>query len=111
MRAGVTRQEVLVLVNEWIGVRAGYLGDFTYRSHAEFYPEFCGLDLDSGAMGGTTRQRFMRVLLTAPPDQQARILRGALVRFPLGIGGPPTRTQALHDRLETVAMRLEGAGA
>jgi hypothetical protein len=29
---------VVRVVNDYIGVSGGYLGDFTYRTHQEFYP-------------------------------------------------------------------------
>jgi hypothetical protein len=44
--AGLTRQEIARLVNRYIGVSGGYLGDFSYRTHAEFYPEYCDLDIN-----------------------------------------------------------------
>lgn len=44
--SGLRQRDVMVMVNRWIGVSGGYLGDFTYRTHAEFYPEYCGLAYD-----------------------------------------------------------------
>lgn len=43
---GLTKGQVLRLVNEYIGVKDGYLGlpereRFTYRSHFEFYSQYC----------------------------------------------------------------------
>ena len=29
------------IVNRYIGVTGGYLGDFSYRTDADFYPEHC----------------------------------------------------------------------
>jgi hypothetical protein len=44
---GMTNQEILRPINRYIGVsNDGYLGDFTYQTHEEFYPEFCGLDIN-----------------------------------------------------------------
>lgn len=38
---GMTGQEIVRLVNKYIGVSTdGYLGDFSYRTHKEFYPCF-----------------------------------------------------------------------
>jgi hypothetical protein len=105
--AGLTRQEVMKVVNRYIGVSGGYLGDFSYRTHAEFYPEYCGLDIDPQLLGGTTRERFISILTDAQPADQARILRGVLERFPLG-EIPPTRTQSLRDEIESWIRRLEG---
>src|SRR5262249_37919660 len=40
---GLKQSEIRKLVYKYIGVSGGYLGDFSYRSHHEFYIE---LDLD-----------------------------------------------------------------
>jgi hypothetical protein len=46
-KGGKAAQEILRLIKRYIGVsNDGYLGDFTYRTHEEFYPEFCGLDVN-----------------------------------------------------------------
>jgi hypothetical protein len=45
---GLTEQEVMIIVNQWIGVRGGYLSDFTYRTHGECYAEYCGVDAKPG---------------------------------------------------------------
>lgn len=34
-------------VNRYIGVSRGYMGDSSYRSHADLKPEFRGLDIDT----------------------------------------------------------------
>jgi hypothetical protein len=61
---GLSRGEIIKLVNRYIGVSGGYLGDFSYRTHGEFYAEFCDLDLDpfEYLADGTTRERFIVVL-------------------------------------------------
>jgi len=98
------------VVNRWIGVHSGYLGDFSYRSHSEFYPEYCNLDIDPDGFAGTTRERFIEILKTAQPRDQAKILRGVLERFPLDSEyAPTTRTPALKDELLSIAARIEGA--
>ena len=33
----MTRPEIYSVVNDYIGVDQGYLRDFTYRTHREFY--------------------------------------------------------------------------
>jgi hypothetical protein len=40
MSAGLTNGEVIQVVNRYIGVSGGYLGDFSYRTHAEFLSGF-----------------------------------------------------------------------
>jgi hypothetical protein len=70
------------LVNRYIGVNGGYLGDFSYRSHQEFYPEFCGIyDVETEAFEGITRARFIEIVLPRTPHDQAKILRGVMVKF------------------------------
>lgn len=103
----LTRSEVIKIVNRWIGVSGGYLGDFSYRTHAEFYPEYCDLDIDPSDLSGTTRERFIEILGSAESSDQAKILRGVLERFPLGEGGPSTRTPELRADLLQVIQRLE----
>lgn len=63
---GLTAGEVQRIVNRWIGVDAGYLGEFTYASHAAFYAEYCDLDIDPYEFEGTTREKFIRVLSHSP---------------------------------------------
>lgn len=101
--------DILKLVNEYIGVHGGYLGDFTYRSHEDFYPQFCELELDSSAYEGTTRARFIQILGTVDKIAQAKIIRGVLKKFP--VGSEPCRTQALRDYFNSLAGTLEGSVA
>lgn len=105
----MSKQEIIRLVNRYIGVSGGYLGDFSYRSHREFYPEYCDLDIEPQKYTGTTRERFILVLEHASPDVQARIIRGTLAKYPPDPDQWETRTQALHDDLLGVAQRLEGS--
>jgi hypothetical protein len=73
---------VIRVVNRYIGVSGGYLGDFNYRTHAEFYPEYCDLDIDPHVYEGTTRERFITILSSLSPGDQAKVLQGILQRFP-----------------------------
>jgi hypothetical protein len=101
--------EIQRIVNRWIGVEGGYLGDFSYASHAAFYLEYCDIDVDPYQFEGTTRQRFIEILGSRPPHEQARIVRGVLERFPLDHEHrPATRTEALRDELLRLADRCEG---
>ncbi|WP_274482693.1 abortive infection family protein [Paenibacillus polymyxa] len=70
-------------VLSYIGGTGGYLGDFTYASHSQFYPMFCGLDIDPYKYEGTTRQKFMKILSEATPLSQAKILQGIVDKYPL----------------------------
>jgi hypothetical protein len=103
---GLTQQEIIRVVNRYIGVSGGYLGDFSYRSHADFYPEFCNLEIDPYQWEGTTRERFMAILSSLAPTDQAKVLRGVVERFPVG-EGPKTRTEATRDEILTIIRRLE----
>ncbi len=96
------------IVNKYIGVSGGYLGDFSYRSHAEFYPLYCDLDVDPYQYEGTTRERFIEILKTLPPVSQAKMLRGVLERFPLGASdAPETRTVSVRSEIEGIIAKLE----
>lgn len=98
------------VVNRYIGVYAGFLGDFSYRTLDEFYPEFCDLDINPRERPGTTRERFMAILLEAPAGDQTKILRGVLKRFPIGAKpAPETRTEETRDWILELIARLEGA--
>lgn len=110
MSNGLTSQEIMIIVNRWIGVQGGYLGNFSYRTHAEFYPEYCGLDFDPNKYEGTTRERFIEIITNADPKDQAKIVRGVIELFPIEEeSSPPTRNKELKDRLLEAALRIEGS--
>jgi hypothetical protein len=95
------------VAHEYIGVTDGYLGDFSYRTHAEFYPLFCNLDIDPNKLPGTTRERFISILSNASPADQAKILRGVLERFPVNAeDAPATRTAEAQQRIERMIASL-----
>lgn len=103
----LTKQQVMQVVNRYIGVSGGYLGDFSYRSHSEFYPEYCGIDnVDTNCFDGTTRERFIEILSSRPAADQARILRGVVARFGDEDAATSERT-ALRTQIETWASELE----
>ncbi len=106
----LTKGEIIRIVNRYIGVQNGYLGSFSYRTHAEFYPEYCELEIDPSSFQGTTRDRFIAILESVTPDKQAQIIRGLLEKFPLDEQfAPPSRTAELRDELLQIVRRLEGA--
>ena len=85
--------EITRLVNRYVGVSGGYLGDFSHRTHADFYPEYCDLDINPYEYEGTTRERFIQILSSRHPGDQAKIIRGVIERFPIeAADAPATRT-------------------
>jgi len=108
MSSGLSGSDVIKIVYRYIGVEGGYLGDFSYRTHAEFYPLYCGLDIDPYEIEGTTKERFIKILSSQSPKKQAQILRGVLERFPVDSENKPeSRTQNLYDELLTTASELD----
>jgi hypothetical protein len=99
-------RDIFRLVEDYIGVTGGYLGDFSYRSHEEFYRQFCDLDMNPSGLPGTTRQRFIQILSHAPPAYQARIIRGILEKYP--VESAPGRTKERYDYFSSLAQRVEG---
>lgn len=96
--------EIHWVVHQYIGVEGGYLGDFSYRTHREFYSAFCDLDLDPDSFGGnTTRERFMAILSGVEGHQQAAILRGIAKKYPQG--GEHFRTPQSYRKLLELAKR------
>lgn len=89
--------EIHWLVHNYIGVDGGYLGDFSYSSHREFYPGFCDLEIDPDMLPGTTKARFVGIVTEANSADQAAILRGVARRFP--IGSSVQRTATAHQQL------------
>jgi hypothetical protein len=102
----LSRGEIAKLVYQYIGVSGGYLGDFSYTTHASFYPEYCDLDINPNEYEGTTRERFMTILSSLPPRDQAAVLRGVINRFPVGVG-PATRTTEVCNKFVQIIQRLE----
>ena len=105
--AGLTKREVFKVVNDYIGTSGGYLGDFSYRTHAEFYPGYCELDVDAYAFEGTTKDRFTAILSSRDPQDQAKILRGLFERCPIDAEGAPTKRERTATEMVTWLQRLE----
>lgn len=91
---------IIKVVNRYIGVSGGYLGDFSYRTHADFYTEYCDLDIDPYQFEGTTRQRFIEIFESIDNASKAKMLKGVVERFPVGESdAPKTRTESLKAQL------------
>jgi very-short-patch-repair endonuclease len=105
----LTRPEIYKLINGYISVANGYLGDFSYRTHAEFYPYFCDLDIDTGKYEGTTRDRFTQILQEVDAVYQAKIIKGILAKYPVSCFQPEVQEQkqALFNEFTQVIERLD----
>ena len=100
--------EIRKLINKYIGVRDGYLGDFSYQKHRDFYADL-DLDIDPDTLPGTTRLRFERILSDSPPYVQATIVQGILDRYP--VGSTELRTSELRAEIVAWVTRLRSGGA
>lgn len=107
---GLKSSEIHWLVHSYIGVEGGYLGDFSYRTHQEFYLGYCDLHIDLDAVAGaTTREKFIAVLTSSDPLSQAAILRGVARRFPAE--SERSRTPAAFRQLHEMARRCADGAA
>ncbi len=101
--------DIYKLVNQYIGVSDGYLGDFSYRTHYDFYPEYCDLYFDTYEMDGTTRERFIKILQDEGSRNQAKIIRGVLAKYPVSSfpEDEKERKKKLFQHFQGIAQRLE----
>lgn len=103
---GLKSSEIHWVVNNYIGVSGGYLGDFSYASHREFYANYCDLEVDVEAFAETTtRKKFIAILAAAEPRAQAAILMGVARRFP--VGSEMQRNQSARQTLLALAKRCQ----
>src|SRR5882724_4304051 len=110
----LTRPEIYRIVNDFIGVSGGYLGDFSYRTHREFYPSYCDLDVDVVQYEpGTTRDKFIRILTDASPVDQAKIISGLFRKYPSPAppDSEPERRATVRREMQKMVQRLQGSGA
>ena len=108
--SGLKDPEIVRIVNRYIGVSGGYLGlpeRFTYRTHSDFYAEYCDLSVDLSPFEGTTRETFMAALASLSPRDQAKVLRGVIERFPPDEPGAPASRPATVAVLLRYIERLE----
>ncbi|CAH0318113.1 DUF4062 domain-containing protein [Priestia megaterium] len=106
----LTPQEINLIVYKYIGVKNGYLGDFSYKTHREFYPLYCGLDINPEVIQGTTRQRFTTILSEADDLTQAAIIEGIFAKYPISWFPERVRNekQAIKAQLDKTLQRLKG---
>lgn len=102
-----------MITNNYIGVNDGYLGNFSYRTHEEFYPYFCDLNITPSAYEGTTRQRFLHILEISDAPTQAKILKGVLKKYPVDFFPEDQREVKKRSvkEIEELIKRLESGQA
>jgi hypothetical protein len=105
----LTRPEIYMITNIYIGVSGGYLGDFSYRTPEEFYPYFCDLNISPSAYDSTTRQRFLTILENSDAPTQAKILKGILKKYPVDFFPEEQREvkRKASQEIEELIRRLE----
>jgi Abortive infection C-terminus len=101
----LTQPEIYMIVNDYIGVSSGYLGDFSYRTHREFYSSYCDLNINLEDYQGTTREKFIHILKASQPAVQARIVGGILEKYQ--VGSSNLRTQGKYEGILKIISRLE----
>lgn len=109
--ARLTRKEVGRLVHNWIGVDGGYLGNFSYARHDQFWMEVCDVQVDTAAFPGPTRACFEATLFEASAKDQSAVLRTILEDYPPLAKPDPEhpkfRSPALHREIKGWISRLE----
>jgi len=101
-------RDIKFVTYDWIGVHSGYLGDFSYRTHADFYHDYCDLEgIDPNEYEGTTRERFETILDKAEPYIKACILRGVLEKYPAE--SEEHRTESRYKRMLELIKKCEEA--
>lgn len=107
---GLKTSEIHWVVNSYIGVSEGYLGDFSYRTHREFYPAHCDLEVDPDSFPGrTTREKFLAILSSVQTRDQAAILRGLAHKYP--VGSDRLRTEESYKTLLSLVKRCTEVAA
>ncbi len=106
-KGSLSDSEISKVVYNYIGVNGGYLGDFSYRTHKEFYIDL-DIPINPFDYDGTTRERFMEILKTSSPEIQAKMLEGILVKYPAG--SSEIRTQERYDYIQRLINRLQSKG-
>lgn len=107
----LTRSELYRLVNDYIEVSGGYLGNFSYRTHEEFYPYYCNLDINPYDYEGTTKERFIKILGSSDAITQAKIIEGVLTKYTVSYfpENQRERKQALFNEFQQIIKRLKSS--
>lgn len=103
----------------YIGCQGGKLGDFTYSTLNQFYPDICDVDIDSNKYNGTMKERFIEILSEVEPLEQSKILEGVINKYTLNFfefeldEGKLTQAQfdnkkRIHKKIEFWISELQG---
>jgi len=105
----ISKKEILLVTRGYIGVNSGYLGDFSYRTHEEFYPLYCDLEIYPSEYEGTTRERFEKILESVDRIAQTKILKGVLKKYPVENfpESERVRKKQLEQEIINIINRLE----
>ncbi|GAB2528062.1 abortive infection family protein [Spirosoma aerophilum] len=105
----LSAQEIYTITEGYIGVENGYLGSFTYKTHTDFYPQFCDLEINPNIYEGTTRVRFIKILKESDGLTQGKILKGILKKFPVSYFGVEQKEfkSKIANRITEIIQRLE----
>lgn len=103
----LTKPEIFRIVEKYIGVEAGNLQHFSYKTLGEFFPYYCEVEVDPTEFGETKRKQFIGVLESQDARGQAKILRGLLTKLP-----PESRETKAQRRtgewIGSLLKRLDG---
>ncbi|MDT5317920.1 MAG: hypothetical protein QOD88_442 [Mycobacterium sp.] len=106
MGVGLTNREIEKVVNDYIGVTEGHFGDFSFSTHADFHPALRDLDVNL-SLYGKTREQFVDLLASQPPEDQAKILQGLIEICPSEADNPPRKRAKTASEMLTWVKRLE----
>lgn len=107
----ISKKDILLVTRGYIGVNSGYLGDFSYRTHEEFYPLYCDLEIYPSEYEGTTRERFEKILESVDSVSQVKILKGVLKKYPVEYFPEMERgrKKQLEQEIINIINRLENS--
>lgn len=118
----LTSIEIMMIVNDYIGVEGGNLSGFSFKSLEEFYPHYCSLEIDTNEYTGTKKERFINILRQSGQEQQSKILQGLIHYLPLQaprqnpffeeepLPIDPKKNEA-YNKIEKLIVRLNSSGS
>ena len=103
-RRGLQPEQIDEIIDDWIGVEAGNLNEFSHSKLTEFFTRYCSLPTSHpgvrGRDGETKRERLVMAVEHATSRQQADILESLLKWSKRRTATPPpSRTPALEQKI------------